>query len=448
MVRLPRPLRPFCPLGLLLIAALPAFAAPAPPSGPAPDALESTLAIVDDLLTRFEETAASHHVLLVKAPAARREAALQLVRLGRKAEAQGDAAMARRCLGWAAAFPGTWWYQGTLDAGSLQVLLEAAAQVERECEERQGCLPLPVQGDGAAWQKYTALAERRPYMPPPQISAAPTGEAMALLDFTHYPRGGFAVQVSAPGVPELSGSIADASPILQVPAALGAYSITAQLPAGPVTHRYRAAVVSCSADGLRLNGKPWQIRARRLLHAERATPESARAAIAAAMSEGCNLGIATAPPPWLLDLAEELQFALAVEPEVPGPDAACMLCAGGTGVAGLQDRIAAHIQRYAEAPAVQIWLALAPLEGDATAALHAVYPMYKQLDVYERPVAYLGGGDSTMLDIALAEGTAEEREVQAARAKKLDMPFFISGSTHPGAAGIVAGEIDLAEPAP
>jgi hypothetical protein len=427
-------------VALGMCAPLSAHAAPAPAAGPGPDALEAATAVVEDLLTRFEETAASHHVLLVKAPAARRESALQLVRMARNACAAGDTDRARLLLGWAAHFPGAWWYQTRLDARTLETVLEALEEVERTCEAHTGCTPYPAQGDGAEWKRFTRLAERRPYMPPATMAANGNGYE-TVLDFTHYPRGGLPVVVSGAGIAEVSAEIDAAVQQVRVPPALGVYDITAHTASGAVTHRYRAAVLESSGEGLRLNGAPWSIRAARLTGLETAIPESARAALTAAMQQGCNLGIVTAPPPWLLDLADELQLGLAVEPNIPGPETECLLCAGGTGIAGLQDRVAAHIARYAEAPAVRIWLALSPVQGDATAALHAVYPMYKHLDLYERPVAYLGEGDTFALDIALVAGDNAADTLE--RARKLDIPALALSNEVAGAAGLVAGEVPL-----
>jgi hypothetical protein len=377
---------------LLLLPSGVSQAAPAPSDGPAPDALERTLLTVEDLLARFEETAASHHVLLVNEAAARREGALRLVRLGLRSLARNDAETARLCLGWATSFPGTWWYQGSLRAPlELRTLLDAAVDCETACESMTTCTSGARRDEHASeWETLTRRAAQRPHILANRTELLPDGSAATVLDFVHYPPETYTVTVQCDGVTVASGEIRPGATELRARPALGTYRVTAALKAGDLTHEYRAASLTFGHDGLRLNGAPHVIKACHLAGVETATREGARAVLEDLVARGFNLGVVTMPPLWLVELADQLSFGLAVEPGLSGPDGSCALCCGGAGLSGLQDRVVAHIRRYAEAPAVRMWVASPVLTGNAEAVVESLYALYRQVDVYERPVLYLG----------------------------------------------------------
>lgn len=446
-----------------------ASAAPAPPDGPAPDPVLSTLVTVEDLLARFEETAASHHVLLVNEAAARREAALRLARHGLQAVKRNDLAAARRCLGWVAAFPGTWWYQGAVESPlELRTLLDAALACEADCTAMSTCTSGARRDEHASeWEGLTRRAAQRPLAVSNRTEPQPEGGLATVLDFIHFPSETYAVHVECDGVSVGDGEIRPGAAELRVRPALGTYTVTAQLKGGPVTHAYRATSLTFGQDGLRLNGAPHTVKACRLAGVETATRDGARAVLEDLQARGFNLGIVTMPPLWLVELADQLGFGLAVEPGLSGPDGECALCCGGGGISGLQDRVVAHIRRYAEAPAVRMWIASPTLDGDAQAVLEAVYALYRQVDVYERPVIYLGplAADCTARDLVSipldSHATPEVREAavagQRAEAARQELPCIAvfdgpldaameaAGETalSQGCVGIVLGEIRL-----
>jgi len=458
---------------LVLAAPLRGYAAPAPASGPAPDLLERTLLTVEDLLARFEETAASHHVLLVNEAAARREGALRLVRLGLKASERNDAEHARRCLAWATAFPGVWWYQSVLrNPAELQLLLDAAGEWEQACEEMANCTSGTRRDEHASeWEGLTRRTTQRPHILANRTEAQPDGSMATVLDFIHFPPETYAVSVECDGVPVGAGEIRPGMTELRVRPALGTYRVTASLKGGDVVHQYRAAALTFGHDGIRLNGLPYQLRACRLSGIETANRDGARGTLEALMSKGVNLGIVTMPPLWLVELADQLGFGLAVEPAFSGPDGACALCCGGGGVSAVQDRVVAHIRRYAEAPAVRAWIGAPTLTQDGEAVMEAVYALYRQVDVYERPVLYLGelppactARDLVTVPLdAAADGDARATALATARddAAKQELPCvaLFEGPASPasfaaaehaiglGCAGAVLGEINLSNPA-
>lgn len=461
-------------LCLLAVLALPlsGFAAPAPASGPAPSLLERTLLTVEDLLARFEETAASHHVLLVNEAAARREGALRLVRLGLKELTRNDAEHARRCLAWATAFPGVWWYQTAMrNPAELQLLLDVAAEWEQACEAMTACTSGARRDEHASeWEGLTRRTAQRPHILANRTEAQPDGSMATVLDFIHFPPETYAVTVECDGVPVGAGEIRPGTTELRVRPALGTYRVTAALKSGEVVHQYRAAALTFGHDGIRLNGMPHQLRACRLSGIETANRDGARATLEALMARGVNLGIAVMPPFWLVELADQLGFGLAVEPGFSGPDGACALCCGGGGVSAVQDRVVAHIHRYAEAPAVRAWIGAPSLSSDGEAVMEAVYALYRQVDVYERPVLYLGelppacnARDlyAVPLDVA-ADAASREAVLATARedAARQELPCVamfegvatsaaLEAAEHAlslGCAGVVIGEVNLSNP--
>jgi hypothetical protein len=430
-----------------------AWAAPAPLDGPAPDPVLTTLITVEDLLARFEETAASHHVLLVNDAAARREASLRLARLGIQSGKAGNLPMARRCLGWASAFPGTWWYSTILPVHEQVVLMDAAAACEEECAAMTTCTSGARRDEHASeWEGLKRRAVRRPHIEPNAIAPAGLGFE-SLLDFIHYPPETFAVTIESDGVRMGGGEVHPGATTVHSKPGLGTYRVTAQLSGGPVTHEYRAAALTADASGFMLNGERHVLKACRFADVEGATRDTARGIIEDLLEKGYNLGVVTTPPLWLIELADQMAFGLAVEPALSGPDGACAVCCGGAGVSGLQDRVTAHIRRYAEAPAVRLWVAAPVQAQDAELVLESIYALYGELDVYKRPALYLGAldarctaRDAIALEDAIQETAKDLPRVAVSNAApgSPEVEALWQAVNTQGCAGMVAGSVSLA----
>ncbi|MFM1920613.1 MAG: hypothetical protein RLZZ303_2247 [Candidatus Hydrogenedentota bacterium] len=366
-------------LALLLgCLAPPALAAPAPARAGDP-LLPETLAMVEDLLRRFEETAASHHVLLTGAPAAQRSAALRLASLAR-AHAASDPAAARRYLGWAAAFPGLWWYARSLPARRYHLVAEAAAAA-RPCAE--DCPGLAPPGDAPAGPAA------RPYIQPNQLAANPGGGYDALLDFIHYPPGRFDVTISCEGQVLASGRIAPGATVLRAPARMGVYEVSAALPGGPVLHHYRAPAILCDRNGLRINGAHTPLKMARMEGMPSAGEEETTRALEDLRARGFNALLVAQPPAWLLTLAARLELGLVVQLDAASGSPACAACPEGEGLAAAHARLRQRMRPYIESPAVWLW-ALSALGTDAEAHAEIALPLLRQADPYERPILMLG----------------------------------------------------------
>ncbi len=370
-------------VALVMALSLPVFAAPAPLRAPVNTNLSDTLVVVEDVLQRFEETAASHHVLLTGAAAARRTAALRLVRLARY-HVVYDETMALRFLGWAASFPHPEWYGAVLPREHYAIVLQAARMAGSHCESSCAeVTPLPP---------TTAASPRsvpkRPYIQPNQIVKNEQGGYDTVLDFIHYPPEVFEVTVRAEGQPAIDGKVLPGQTKLQVPSSLGSYEVTARLQSGDTTHRYRAASIVCGRDGLQVNGIPTTLKMVRLLNLPAVEPGDGRSTIESLRQRGVNVAFVFSPPTWFLALASETGLGLAVGEAPVEASRGCSQCPAENAIESTQVRLAAHMATYVESPAVWFWVAAAA--GDHPEAdVEIAVPAYRQLDPYERPVLAL-----------------------------------------------------------
>lgn len=159
--------------------------------------------------------------------------------------------------------------------------------------------------------------------------------------------------------------------------------------------RYRVlrripATVAETRDGqLLVNGEPFIVKGLNVHSLDPASPVRTREMMRIFRGLGFNTLRMDAPPRWQVDLALEENLGCSLLPpfSVASSDAVFARF-DGPPMGTARGVVRAFVQRYGDAPAVLLWNSCNEIGGDTTDFLLGLYPAFKRLDPYTRPVHY------------------------------------------------------------
>lgn len=169
----------------------------------------------------------------------------------------------------------------------------------------------------------------------------------------------------------------------------GYYDVEADFGAWRHVARLVAAVGEVRGGELLLNGEPFIIKGLNVHGMDGASPARTRAMLRIFRERGFNTMRGDFPPPWQMDMA--------IEENLGYTALAPFSCCSTTDIFARQDGppmttaqaiTERFIERYRDEGGVLYWNSCNEVVGDITPFLRALYPLYKELDPYGRPVHY------------------------------------------------------------
>lgn len=169
----------------------------------------------------------------------------------------------------------------------------------------------------------------------------------------------------------------------------GFYDIEIAFDNGRVLQRVPATLVETRDAQLLVNGEPFIVKGLNVHALDPSSPARTREMMRIFRGLGFNTLRMDAPPRWQVDMALEENLGCSVLPpfSVASTDGLFARC-DGPPMSTTRGVVRAFIERYADAPAVLLWNSCNEIGGDTTDFLLGLYPAFKRLDPYARPVHY------------------------------------------------------------
>lgn len=169
----------------------------------------------------------------------------------------------------------------------------------------------------------------------------------------------------------------------------GYYDIDVAFGQYRVLRRIPATVIETRDGQLLVNGEPFIVKGLNVHALDPASPARTREMMRLFRGLGFNTLRMDAPPRWQVDMALEENLGCSLLPpfSVASSDAVFARC-DGPPMSTARGVVRAFIERYGDAPAVLLWNSCNEIGGDTTDFLLGLYPAFKRLDPYARPVHY------------------------------------------------------------
>ena len=205
--------------------------------------------------------------------------------------------------------------------------------------------------------------------------------------------------------------------VLAIPPTMGYYTLRWEREGEVHEQKIVGPVVETKDSQLYVNGEPFIVKGVNVHALDSGNPERTRRMMKSLKGLGFNLLRGDYPPTWEVEMGEEenlfwtilAPFSVASTDEIQERQ-------GGSLMGEAREIAMEHILKYRDYSGTLLWNSCNEITGDTTAFLENLYPVYKHLDPYSRPVHYANlfgqerwqGQDAVGINYYFAKGQTPE----------------------------------------